>query len=211
MQHALISVALLSALRPPATSARLSRRACISTTTAASAAVLLPTRALAADGTLPSTLSDVVDATNSLVDGGPAASISLRPLYGLESADVVYPDWFLGPWTATSTQVSVIAPAGVDLFAPGRNGTAAPRRAIGRKVRRQVVRPVLFDLLHGLCAHGRARAGGHIVAAIDLSPQGLACWGPFPTRRECERGPGSTHCGGTTICSSVAPRFHRTS
>ena len=136
---ALLSVAVLSALqRPPSPcpSVKLSRRQCVvaSTTTAASAAaLLLPTgysAALAADGAAgPSTLADVVDATNSLADGAPAASISLRPLYGLESADVVYPDWFLGKWMATSTQVSVIAPAGVELFAPGRNGTEALRRA----------------------------------------------------------------------------------
>ena len=130
-----MSIALFSALRPPtiSSSGRLSRRACIGSTTAASAALLLPTRysaAFAADGaSSPITLSDVVDATNSLTDGAPAASISLRPLYGLESADVVYPDWFLGRWMATSTLDSVIAPAGVDLFAPGRNGTDALQRA----------------------------------------------------------------------------------
>lgn len=130
----LISVAFFSALHSPSSSpGRLSRRACISSTTAASAALLLPNRysaALAADSALPSTLLDVVDATNALADGAPAASISLRPLYGLESADVVYPDWFLGPWMATSTQISVIAPAGVELFGAGaRNGTEALRRA----------------------------------------------------------------------------------
>ena len=65
----------------------------------------------------------------ALQDGAPAAAISLRPTYGIESADVVYPEWFLGKWTATSQLESVIAPAGVDLFAPGRNGTDSLQRA----------------------------------------------------------------------------------
>ena len=48
---------------------------------------------------------------------------------GMESGDILYPTWALGKWTAVSTLSSVLAPAGEDLFSPGRNGTEALRRA----------------------------------------------------------------------------------
>jgi hypothetical protein len=114
---------------PPAqqNGARLSRRACLASTSAAFAALQLPAGATAAT----TTLASVVDATLALSDGAQAAAISLRPTYGLESYDVAYPEWFLGKWQATSTLESVIAPAGVDLFSPGRNGTVALQRARG--------------------------------------------------------------------------------
>ena len=47
----------------------------------------------------------------------------------MESGDVFYPSWALGKWTAVSTLSSVLAPAGEELFSPGRNGTEALRRA----------------------------------------------------------------------------------
>jgi len=56
-------------------------------------------------------------------------SLALRPDYGIESSDVLYPKWTLGKWTASSTLRSVLAPAGEGLFSPGRNGTEALRRA----------------------------------------------------------------------------------
>lgn len=126
-----LTLTLLGALtRPPRS---VSRRSCMQSSVAASAALLLPTRnpasAAAADTVSPSSLVDIVDATNKLADGAPAAALSLRPLYGVETPDVVYPEWFLGRWSATSELKSVIAPAGVDLFSPGRNGTDALQRA----------------------------------------------------------------------------------
>lgn len=56
-------------------------------------------------------------------------SLFSRPFYGLETPDVAYPDWCLGRWAVTSSLTQVLAPAGPDLFAPGRNGTSALLRA----------------------------------------------------------------------------------
>ena len=124
----LATIVMASALlRPPQT--QLSRRAALSAATAASGCVLLPSRAFAADAATATTLADTLDATLALPEGARAAAIALRPEYGLESADVVYPSWFFGRWKASSTLRSVLAPAGDDLFAPGRNGTEALRRA----------------------------------------------------------------------------------
>jgi len=56
-------------------------------------------------------------------------NLALRPDYGIEVPDVRYPEWFMGSWNVTSSVKSVFAPAGVEVFAPGRNGTDALRRA----------------------------------------------------------------------------------
>lgn len=90
---------------------------------------------------MPATLGGLVNATNTLPDGGRGAAYALRPQYGLESPDVMYPSWFYGSWIASSTLKSVIAPAGEELFAPGRNGTDALVRArmdIGDPLRYEV-------------------------------------------------------------------------
>ena len=64
-----------------------------------------------------------------------------RPSYGLESPDVYYPPWFLGRWRATSTLREVLAPAGAELFSPGRNGTA-----LLAKARAEVGDPLAYDV-----------------------------------------------------------------
>ena len=55
--------------------------------------------------------------------------VAQRPAYGIETADVYYPPWFAGRWRVTSALTKVDAPAGVELFSPGRNGTEMLRRA----------------------------------------------------------------------------------
>lgn len=52
-----------------------------------------------------------------------------KQIFARETADVVYPPWFAGTWRCTSTLESVLAPAGVEIFTPGRNGTEALRRS----------------------------------------------------------------------------------
>lgn len=54
----------------------------------------------------------------------------VQQLYdGLNAPDVYYPDWFDGRWRASSTLVQVLAPAGPELFSPGRNGSLVLSRA----------------------------------------------------------------------------------
>ena len=64
-----------------------------------------------------------------------AVSLVQRPLYGIESDDVMYPEWCLGRWKVRSTLKQVEAPAGSNFFSVGRNGTEsldAARREIGQ-------------------------------------------------------------------------------
>lgn len=68
----------------------------------------------------------------------PARSFVTRGYFTRETADVEYPSWFAGAWRTSSTLESVLAPAGPELFTPGRNGTEALRRArldIGQPLR----------------------------------------------------------------------------
>lgn len=58
-----------------------------------------------------------------------ARSLVQRSYFTRETADVEYPSWFAGSWRCTSTLTRVLAPAGAELFTPGRNGTEALRRA----------------------------------------------------------------------------------
>ena len=103
----------------------------------AAAASLRPQAACAAveaaTGASPAsamTLGTILESTSALPETTRApASLVLRPEYGIESADVLYPEWALGRWAARSTLRSVLAPAGDELFSPGRNGTEALRRA----------------------------------------------------------------------------------
>lgn len=89
------------------------------------------TTASATASTVSTTLSGILEATAELppTTARVPLSLALRPEYGLESYDVTYPEWTLGKWTARSTLRSVFAPAGEELFTPGRNGTDALRRA----------------------------------------------------------------------------------
>ena len=133
---ATILIGLTVALqRPPP----ITRRALLST---ASSAVLLPSIANAAATATAPTLGELVDATYALPGADArSAGISLRPDYGLESTDVTYPEWFMGRWSAKSTLSAVYAPAGDAVFAPGRNGTEALRRA-----RLEVGDPLEYDV-----------------------------------------------------------------
>jgi hypothetical protein len=45
--------------------------------------------------------------------------------HGIDAPDVYYPEWFRGKWRAYSKLVQVLAPAGPELFSPGRNGSLA--------------------------------------------------------------------------------------
>lgn len=131
MPPAWLAVHLCVAL-PLASAARaLPRRSVIGLASGTLIAAAAPARSETSGIAAPAvpTLSGIIEGTIALPDGGRAAALALRPAYGLETPDVVYPSWFLGKWQASSTLQSVIAPAGEDLFAPGRNGTDAIRRA----------------------------------------------------------------------------------
>lgn len=106
------------------------RRSALATAAVAAAPPALKPAA-AAEATATRTVGSVLEATVGVpVDSERLPiSLALRPEYGLESSDVMYPSWALGRWTASSTLRSVFAPAGEALFSPGRNGTEALRRA----------------------------------------------------------------------------------
>uniref|UniRef100_A0A7S0JG56 DUF6816 domain-containing protein n=1 Tax=Calcidiscus leptoporus TaxID=127549 RepID=A0A7S0JG56_9EUKA len=75
-------------------------------------------------------LRDVVQSTLAVADDGRTPlELALRPSYSIETRDVLYPEWFVGRWKVKSTLCQVLAPAGDFFFSPGRNGTAALRRA----------------------------------------------------------------------------------
>jgi len=110
-----------------------SRRTAIASAGALSSTLLRaqPERALAVDSaTSTLSLADKFARSAALAqDDRMPISLALRPSYGIEMPDVAYPPYALGRWTVTSTLRSVYAPAGEALFAPGRNGTEALRRA----------------------------------------------------------------------------------
>ena len=124
-------------------SALLTRRAALTTVTSAAIFPPIAERAYAAEDSIATqTLGTNAEGGTKLTLGaiaeGSAAlpqtdrlpiAFALRPEYIIESPDVLYPNWHLGAWRATSTLKSVFAPAGVEVFAPGRNGTEALRRA----------------------------------------------------------------------------------
>ena len=65
------------------------------------------------------TLGTILESTSALAETSRApASLVLRPEYGIESADVLCPEWALGRWAARSTLRTVLAPAGDELFSP---------------------------------------------------------------------------------------------
>jgi len=79
---------------------------------------------------VPPLLRDTVRQTLAVPDGTAVPlELAQRPAYALESEDVFYPEFFLGQWRVSSKLAGVVAPAGEMLFAPGRNGTEALRRA----------------------------------------------------------------------------------
>ena len=53
---------------------------------------------------------------------------------GIQSADVLYPDWFAGTWSVESTTASVNAPLGIDAFG-GTNAWEAAQKDIGNTLK----------------------------------------------------------------------------
>ena len=53
---------------------------------------------------------------------------------GIQSADVLYPDWFAGIWSVESTTASVNAPLGIDAFG-GTNAWEAAQKDIGNTLK----------------------------------------------------------------------------
>ena len=96
--------------------------------TAAAAAVAAPAGAAATTTTTAPRLRDLVESLRGWKDDARPPLIT-KQIFTRETADVLYPPWFAGTWRCTSTLESVLAPAGVELFTPGRNGTEALRRA----------------------------------------------------------------------------------
>ena len=101
-------------------------------------------------------------------------SLALRPNYGIEMPDVSYPPWVLGRWTVTSTLRSVYAPAGQELFAPGKNGTEALRRArieppLAYEVRWRRGDPeqVILDRGFNVASISRANMGASAVQNVE--------------------------------------------
>lgn len=122
-----------------------SRRMALTSAGALSSTLLRqPERALAV-GTTSSTLTlaDKLQKSAALTDDRMPISLALRPSYGLELPDVYYPPWVLGRWAVTSTLRSVYAPAGDELFAPGRNGTDALKRA---RSEARTATPLAYDV-----------------------------------------------------------------
>ena len=110
---------------------RLPRRSALASAGAFSSTLLWqrPDRAFAAP-TSTLSLADRLAKSSALAQGDRLPiTLALRPSYGIEMPDVYYPQWALGRWTVSSALRSVYAPAGEELFAPGRNGTEAMQRA----------------------------------------------------------------------------------
>lgn len=109
---------------------QLPRRTAIASAGALSSTLLWkPDRSFAA-ATSALSLADKLAKSTTLGQGERLpVSLALRPSYGIEMPDVYYPQWALGRWTVSSALRSVYAPAGEELFAPGRNGTEAMQRA----------------------------------------------------------------------------------
>lgn len=137
----LLTLHTVAALRtPPRGASLLARRDAISllgataTTLAAERPAAATAAVAAATGTVATTaataprLRDTVESLRGWKDDARPPLVT-KQIFTRETADVLYPPWFAGTWRCTSTLESVLAPAGVELFTPGRNGTEALRRA----------------------------------------------------------------------------------
>ena len=121
-------------------------------------------------------LADKLEKSAALAQGARLPiTLALRPSYGIEQPDVGYPQWALGRWTVTSTLRSVYAPAGEELFAPGRNGTDALRRArieppLTYEIRWRRGRgdpaPVVLDREYNVASISRATMGASAVQNV---------------------------------------------
>jgi len=172
MRAFLVTCALL-VLRPGSCALLLGRRAAV-VTAGVSCGTAFPERGCAADAVVAATLSDKLEMSAALApEAQMPLRLALRPAYGIETPDVSYPDWALGRWTATSTLQSVYAPAGEELFAPGRNGSEALRRAridapLTYEVRwRRGGDSVVVDRAYNVAAISRASMGASAVQNID--------------------------------------------
>ena len=125
--------------RPP--SKNLGRRAASSLAIAALSLSTSSLPLLAAENDRDSLFSITTNSRGLVKGDSMPLRFVTRPSYGLESPDVYYPPWFLGRWRATSTLREVLAPAGAELFSPGRNGTA-----LLAKARAEVGDPLAYDV-----------------------------------------------------------------
>jgi hypothetical protein len=133
--------------------------------------------------TIQTDLGEILETTRSPQESLLSAEfmpLVQRPSYGIEAEDCFYPDWCLGRWRVTSTLASVQAPAGVDVFSVGRNGSAALEAA-----RREIGQPLVYD-----CRWLR-RADGRVVVDRGYNTASIsqASMGPRAVQNTQEDGP----------------------
>ncbi len=152
----------------------------------AAIAALAPTAATPAKPQTPTTtpppsaltLAALVERTAQLEDGAATPLyLATRPSYSIETPDIAYPPAFRGRWRATSRLRSVLAPAGTELFAAGRNGTDALLRArseIGSPLSYEVRwrqlgdgGPVVVDREYNVASISRATMGRDAVQSVQ--------------------------------------------
>ena len=154
------------------------RRTVLTSAGASTALLLLPQQSLAATASVAlaaaTTLAGKLEASAALAaNARMPIGLAIRPTNGIETPDVHYPPWALGRWTATSTLRSVYAPAGEDLFAPGRNGTEALRLA-------RVDTPLTYEVRWRRSGDGEGVVvdRGYNVASISRASLGSRCSPP---------------------------------
>lgn len=133
--------------------------------------------------TIPTELADILETTRNPQESLLSAEfmpLVQRPSYGIEAEDCFYPDWCLGRWRVTSTLAAVQAPAGVDVFSVGRNGSAALQAA-----RREIGQPLVYE-----CRWLR-RADGRVVVDRGYNTASIsqASMGPRAVQNTQEDGP----------------------
>jgi len=131
------------------------------------------------DATAPAAigLKSAVERTLKASDQNRAPVRYVQQLFqGLDAADVYYPEWFSGKWRASSKLVQVLAPAGPEVFSPGRNGSLAlanAREGVGDVLAydvRWVKLPsgqLVVDREYNLASITRASMGGRAVQDIQ--------------------------------------------
>ena len=153
---------------------RLCRRATLLSCTAA--ALPWTRQGLAAPPLTPPSLRQVVERTLSASDQERLPVRLVQQLFqGLDAPDIFYPDWFGRKWRATSTLLQVLAPAGPELFTPGRNGSLAlanARAGIGEALQYDVrwiktSGQWIVDREFNLASITRASMGGRAVQDIQ--------------------------------------------
>jgi len=154
-----------------------SRRAVATAAASAAASSLLPPGHCVSAPPSVASVGEILETTAMLPqDARCPISLVLRPDYGIETADVFYPRWVLGKWRVTSTVKSAFAPAGIEVFAPGRNGTEALRRAraeapltydVRWRLSRGVDDAVVVDREYNTASISRASMGPNAVQDVQ--------------------------------------------